>query len=549
MIAGRPLPQVLGCLLVVIVMTTVAIVPATAGAAAESPMTNGSFLDVSADNVHASAIARLAALGATTGVGDDRFDPDGTLSRGQFASLLAALLQIDPSQDTSRFTDTSGSVHAGAIEALAIAGIVTGTSPTNYSPARPVTRGQVATMLVRVDDDGTIDPARLSTVGADHNNSSGSDVVRRFPDAAGHVFERDLVLAVLLGYLYGGPEGLLHPDDGITRAQAASVLSRFLDVQQDPPVMEEDSLRTELDHGEQLTADHVGLRDQARALTASGPIITQRDGQVIEGLAISVSGRGEVGVLVQHDDVVVRDNRIRHGAGADGIRVRSGTSGTVIEHNVLDAVKMAPTALGHLPNGDGGYLNNNIGSRSIHAAAPATVRRNHILLARSGIRLTASATTVIENHVERLFTAADSPEGASTHGTSISSPGGHRDIVIARNHVVAGASGGIVLYAEGGPQRRIDVVDNLIVGRGEGMGIYGGRSHLHAGHYERNEQVRIDRNRFTGRFGHPGVLGGGTNTAVDLTRPGNSFRANRWQTEGADLLARCGIRQNDCEQP
>jgi hypothetical protein len=115
----------------------------------------------SAGSVHTPAIACLAWWGVTEGVGGNRYDPRTPVRRDQMASFVARYLDSAserslagarplPPIGVPRFTDVPpSSVHADAINRLALAGIVQGTSDTTYEPARRVTREQMATFLRR----------------------------------------------------------------------------------------------------------------------------------------------------------------------------------------------------------------------------------------------------------------------------------------------------------------------------------------------------------------------------------------------------------------
>lgn len=101
-----------------------------------------------AGSIHAADIAALAAAGITTGCAPDRYCPDDPVTRAQMAGFLVRAFELEPSQDT-QFTDTTGSVHAADIAALAQAGITRGCTTTEYCPDDPVTRAQMASFLVR----------------------------------------------------------------------------------------------------------------------------------------------------------------------------------------------------------------------------------------------------------------------------------------------------------------------------------------------------------------------------------------------------------------
>ena len=109
------------------------------------------FTDVDTSSFHAPFVERLADLRITTGCGDgSRFCPDGNVTRGQMAAFLVRAFDL-PSASAAGFTDTSGSVFNGDIDALAAARITAGCAakPTRYCPNRVVPRGQMATFLAR----------------------------------------------------------------------------------------------------------------------------------------------------------------------------------------------------------------------------------------------------------------------------------------------------------------------------------------------------------------------------------------------------------------
>jgi len=117
----------------------------------EPSTTPPDFLDVDPDNVHASSIAAVAEAGITTGFQDGTFGPHLPVTRGQMATFLVrASDQLEPSEAPPPFADVDpGNVHAAAIAAVADAGIAGGFADGTYGPQRNVTRGQMATFLAR----------------------------------------------------------------------------------------------------------------------------------------------------------------------------------------------------------------------------------------------------------------------------------------------------------------------------------------------------------------------------------------------------------------
>jgi hypothetical protein len=114
------------------------------------------FTDVSPTNVHANSIARLDAAGILTGRSPTSFQPVAAVSRAQTATLVKQALEyvagsaLPAGRDT--FVDDNGSVHEKSIDVLAGVGVVAGTGGFAYQPAVPVSRGAMASLIMRGSD-------------------------------------------------------------------------------------------------------------------------------------------------------------------------------------------------------------------------------------------------------------------------------------------------------------------------------------------------------------------------------------------------------------
>jgi hypothetical protein len=110
----------------------------------------GRFADDDA-NPFSADIEWAATAGVTLGCNppfNDWFCPKQPVTRGQMASFLVRALQL-PDQGGDVFTDDAGSIHEGDINRIAAAGITLGCSPGLFCPERAVTREQMASFLVR----------------------------------------------------------------------------------------------------------------------------------------------------------------------------------------------------------------------------------------------------------------------------------------------------------------------------------------------------------------------------------------------------------------
>lgn len=112
---------------------------------------SGSSIDFFWDDTfsgHESAINAIAVASISTGCGDGRYCPESTVSRGEIAAFLNRALDLPPAS-RDYFWDDNGSPHEASINAIAQAGIASGCGAGAFCPYGGLTRGAMATFLVR----------------------------------------------------------------------------------------------------------------------------------------------------------------------------------------------------------------------------------------------------------------------------------------------------------------------------------------------------------------------------------------------------------------
>ncbi|MEX1178324.1 MAG: S-layer homology domain-containing protein [Nitriliruptor sp.] len=102
-------------------------------------------------HTHVDGIGAVARAQVASGYLDGTFRPEGAVTRGQLATFLVRALDL-PAAHSHPFTDVSGSAHEGSIAAVAAAGITSGYDDGTFRPNATVTRGQMATFLIRALD-------------------------------------------------------------------------------------------------------------------------------------------------------------------------------------------------------------------------------------------------------------------------------------------------------------------------------------------------------------------------------------------------------------
>ncbi len=99
------------------------------------------FSDVNEGTTHEYAIDCVVWWEVAKGVGDGRFDPNGSVRRDQMATFMREALTAAgyplPAEPADAFVDDDGTVHEHAIDQLAAIGLVSGTDAEarTYGPA------------------------------------------------------------------------------------------------------------------------------------------------------------------------------------------------------------------------------------------------------------------------------------------------------------------------------------------------------------------------------------------------------------------------------
>jgi DNA-binding beta-propeller fold protein YncE len=176
------------------------------------------FEDVSESNVHAAAIDCGVELGLIQGTSETTFHPARGLTRGQTASLLARTLDdlgvsLPPLASSPDFEDAD-EVHGDSLRRLAAAEIVLGRQDGTVDPGGPLTREQLASVLVRT----------LSYVKNAEVEATDTD---RFDDTGDSAHAGSIDAAAEAGLLEGKGDRRFDPRGATRRDQAASVVVRL----------------------------------------------------------------------------------------------------------------------------------------------------------------------------------------------------------------------------------------------------------------------------------------------------------------------------------
>lgn len=176
------------------------------------------FEDVAADIWYAGAVDFASGHELFNGITPTFFAPQQPMTRGMVATVLWRLENEQNVTAAGIFTDVeAGSWYEGGILWATHEGIVTGYGNGLCGPEDNVTREQLATMLYRYTKLMGLD---MTVTGKLSDFVDGTDVSDYAEDA--------MVWAVGTGLLQGGDSRVLDPHGDATRAQVATVLQRLI---------------------------------------------------------------------------------------------------------------------------------------------------------------------------------------------------------------------------------------------------------------------------------------------------------------------------------
>ncbi len=161
----------------------------------------------------------VIAQGIFTGASDTEFAPNSSMTRSMLATVLYRY-EKNPEIDGSHssFKDVQGnSWYSDGIVWAAKANVVKGITSNSFAPNEKLTREQLITMLYRYAQHKGIDV----TAKADLSSYNDSDKIADWSKQA-------MEWAVSTGLLHGKDNKMLAPSDGITRGEAAEILTRFI---------------------------------------------------------------------------------------------------------------------------------------------------------------------------------------------------------------------------------------------------------------------------------------------------------------------------------
>lgn len=193
-----------------------ALLPVTGASAA--PL----FEDVSGNEWYAESVEYAVANGLMNGIGNNRFDPNGSMTRAMLVTVLWRY-ENAPEEGTNGFIDVpNGQWYTKAVAWAQHNAIVSGVSPTKFDPNGKITREQMATILYRYANVKGLDTSDRGNLYAFADQGQISS------------YAREAITWAVGARVIGGADDRLLPQGNATRAEVATILMRFIEKNKHP---------------------------------------------------------------------------------------------------------------------------------------------------------------------------------------------------------------------------------------------------------------------------------------------------------------------------
>ncbi|MGM9562639.1 MAG: leucine-rich repeat protein [Faecousia sp.] len=175
------------------------------------------FTDVAEKAWYHDAVEYAVTNGLMKGVGNGKFDPEGSMTRAMLVTVLWRY-EGEPAEGENTFIDVpDGTWYTEAVAWAAANGVVGGVGNGKFEPEGNITREQMATILFRYAQKKGIDTSKRGELSG-------------FPDS-GKVssWAKDAMQWAVAEDIINGSDGKLLPQGNATRAQVATILMRFIE--------------------------------------------------------------------------------------------------------------------------------------------------------------------------------------------------------------------------------------------------------------------------------------------------------------------------------
>ena len=169
------------------------------------------YTDVALDSWATNYINIVKDNSIMTGKTYSIFAPKDSLTRGEFATIIARALKLEiDNYNIETFKDTKNHWAQNYIEAIRREGLMIGNGDGTFEPDKPITREEVAKVLSLLKIDGL-----------------RSDESYYFKDISDKMWSFGYIIdAIQKGYMNGYPDNTFRPQQTISREEVAAVIVR-----------------------------------------------------------------------------------------------------------------------------------------------------------------------------------------------------------------------------------------------------------------------------------------------------------------------------------
>lgn len=188
----------------------------------EGKISISDFEDVDSSAWYYAIMDEAVSSGLMNGVSETELDPNGNITRAMFVTILHRAAGTPEAEKKAEFTDVASDTwYTDAVDWAVSEGIVNGVSETEFAPNQLIKRQEVAAMLYRYAQSEGKGFEGAWAFQLEYADSA---------DVAEYAYEA-ICWCTMNGVLNGKDNNMLDPAGTATRAEAAAMLIRYLDVE------------------------------------------------------------------------------------------------------------------------------------------------------------------------------------------------------------------------------------------------------------------------------------------------------------------------------
>ncbi|MDT9720220.1 S-layer homology domain-containing protein [Paenibacillus sp. ClWae2A] len=158
-----------------------------------------------------STVTTFVKLGVVTGYADGSFHPNASITRAEFATLIAKVFDLSSNQGNT-ISDVSGHWAESSIRSLQSKGVLSGYPDGTFRPNQEIKRSEIIAIISRIMDLSKV-PTAEAPAFSDLEQTWNKDQLQQ---------------AAAAGIIQGDRNGEFHPSNSASRAEALTIILRVL---------------------------------------------------------------------------------------------------------------------------------------------------------------------------------------------------------------------------------------------------------------------------------------------------------------------------------